>query len=126
VILVCSTAERLRLKFCSDITFVDYALEIIRVVAAYQGIQNSTDLLVVSHELLKNAVVHGNRNDRTKNVVYELVHLGGGRYRVVAQDAGEGFDRRGIAGRGLEIVGSVADKVRFSQKGNKISVLMRM
>ncbi|MBN1838000.1 MAG: ATP-binding protein [Spirochaetales bacterium] len=138
MIALITSDDALLLRFASDITFVDYAVDIIDDVLAYRGLAERTGVLLVSRELLKNAVVHGNRNDTGKAVTLRLERLSEERYRVEAQDDGSGFDvasltrggalafptgSEGPAGRatGFALVGALADHVDFNETGNRIT-----
>lgn len=128
------------LKFQSDITFVDVAVEIIRHVLEHQKIADPTNILLVARELLKNAVVHGNQNDRDKKVVLRLLRIGPDRYRLQVEDSGPGLglkksriskreqeqtDKRSEAnGHGFAIINNLSRQVFFNEKGNRITVLL--
>lgn len=128
------------LKFQSDITFVDVAVEIIRHVLEHQKIADPTNILLVARELLKNAVVHGNQNDRDKKVVLRLLRIGPNRYRLQVEDSGPGLGlkkssiskrereqtdkRKGASGHGFAIINNLSKQVFFNEKGNRITVLL--
>jgi anti-sigma regulatory factor (Ser/Thr protein kinase) len=142
----------LLLRFTSDITFVDYAVDIVDDLLSYRGLGERTNLLIVCRELLKNAVVHGNRNDPHKAVSLRVRSLAGGRYRVEVKDGGSGFDTasmaqvsatrlaepggpRGLPGSsgvsrasgwptGLALIGAVADQVAFDEGGSRVTVFL--
>jgi len=140
VILFTAADECLLLKFQSDITFVDVAVEIIRNVLEYLAIEDPTNVLLVSRELLKNAVVHGNQNDRCKEVVFQLFRIGPDRFRVEVEDSGTGFapenskskerrkrqvdGRPETSGHGFAIINSLCEQVLLDKKGSKITVLL--
>ncbi|UCF95894.1 MAG: ATP-binding protein [Spirochaetaceae bacterium] len=140
VILLSVTPDCLFLEFNSDITFVDIAVEMIRNILEYLKVVDPTNLLLVSKELLKNAVVHGNQNDREKEVVFRLFPLGQDRFRLEVEDSGPGISvkngrttslkldstqKRGeIGGHGFTIINSLSDQVSFSETGSKITVLL--
>jgi anti-sigma regulatory factor (Ser/Thr protein kinase) len=66
-------------------------VEIIRNVLEYLKVVDPTNMLLVSRELLKNAVVHGNQNDRSKEVVYRLSRLAQDRIKLEVEDSGSGI-----------------------------------
>jgi anti-sigma regulatory factor (Ser/Thr protein kinase) len=140
VILLSVTPDCLLLEFNSDITFVDIAVEMIRNILEYLKVLDPTNLLLVSKELLKNAVVHGNQNDREKEVVFRLFPLGQDRFRLEVEDSGPGISlkndriawltldptqkRSEIGGHGFKIINSLSDQIFFSENGSKITVLL--
>jgi anti-sigma regulatory factor (Ser/Thr protein kinase) len=142
VITLSVAQDQLLLKFHTDITFVDVALEIIRHVLEYQTNEDPTNLLLVSRELLKNAVVHGNQNDRAKEVIFRLSRIGYDLWKLEAQDSGPGISQRQqriiesdhrqagkrgkSSGRGFTIISNLAEQVLFNPTGNVITVLLRV
>ena len=128
------------LKFHSDITFVQVAVEIIRTVLDYLKVVDPTNVLLVSRELLKNAVVHGNQNDGSKEVVYRISRLAQDRFRLEVEDSGSGIslesgestirqrpkklDSDVTQGRGFTIISSLSEQISFSEQGNKITVVL--
>ena len=130
----------LLMKFHSDITFVQVAVEIIRTVLEYLKVADPTNVLLVSRELIKNAVVHGNQNDRSKEVVYRISRLAQDRFRLEVEDSGSGIGANGsesIAkqrpkkldsgdgqGRGFTIIGSLSEQILVNEQGNKITVVL--
>ena len=130
----------LLMKFHSDITFVQVAVEIIRTVLEYLKVADPTNVLLVSRELIKNAVVHGNQNDRSKEVVYRISRLAQDRFELEVQDSGSGIslnrsesttkqwpnrlDSDETHGRDFTIISSLSDQVSFNEQGNKITVVL--
>jgi len=90
------------------------------------------DLKLIFSELLYNAVVHGNKEDKNKKV-YVNVKVISGCLSASIRDEGGGFDYNkaieyacGDAalenehGRGMLLVTSLTDNVHFNKKGNQI------
>ncbi|MBD3343864.1 MAG: SpoIIE family protein phosphatase [Chitinivibrionales bacterium] len=85
------------------------------------------------HEILTNAIIHGNRGDTEKKVVV-LFNVDTEKVVVSAIDEGEGFDYIHLPdplkpenllkenGRGLFIVKKFMDDVAFNKKGNRITI----
>jgi anti-sigma regulatory factor (Ser/Thr protein kinase) len=130
-----SSPESLLLRFDSDITFVDYAVSIVDDLLTHQGVSDPTNVLIVVRELLKNAVVHGNRNDTAKPVTIRLQRLNGGRCRVEAEDDGVGFDASALGSafhecsraqerRGYSLIRALAERIEFNDSGNRVTVTM--
>ena len=135
MITLVASDHMLLLSFSSDITFVDYAVDVVNDLLAHKGLAARTALLVVARELLKNAVVHGNRNDPEKTVTLRVERLSEGRYSIEAEDDGAGFDvaavcprtgdanARASGGRpsGFALIRTLADCVDFGETGNRIT-----
>jgi serine/threonine-protein kinase RsbW len=91
---------------------------------------------VVLSEALSNAIVQGNREDRTKwvDVRAELVPDA---IRVWVTDEGAGFDPASVPepikpeqldearGRGLYLIRKLVDVVQFNERGNSICMILR-
>ena len=140
VIQLSVASADLLLKFHSDITFVHVAVEIIRNVLEYLKVADPTNVLLVSRELLKNAVVHGNQNDGSKEVVFRLFRTDQDRFKLEVEDSGSGISLNNsetttfqqakklnsdeIGGRGFTIISSLSEQVFFNEQGNKITVVL--
>jgi serine/threonine-protein kinase RsbW len=94
------------------------------------------NLRVALAEALANAIVAGNREDRSKSVLVEA-DLSGDQVRVLITDEGTGFDPAGITapllpeeldrpnGRGLFLIQQLIDDVSFNDRGNAICLTLR-
>ena len=88
---------------------------------------------LILDELLRNAIKHGNKNDKSKVIKIE-VYLDNSRFKLVVEDEGNGFDyckyleksvdagRFAGSGRGLLMVINYAEKIDFNKKGNRVEV----
>ncbi len=93
------------------------------------------NLRVAIAEALANAIVAGNQEDRSKTVLVQA-ELGAELVRVEVTDQGTGFDPALIAppllpddleqasGRGLFLIRSLVDDVRFNAQGNSICMTL--
>jgi serine/threonine-protein kinase RsbW len=89
----------------------------------------AAELLI--REAATNAVVHGCHADPRKQV-YCLARIRGSRLTLKIVDEGEGFDWRAIwnrdtdpsvaSGRGIAILRKYAERVRFNDKGNVVTI----
>jgi anti-sigma regulatory factor (Ser/Thr protein kinase) len=89
----------------------------------------AAELLV--REALNNAVLHGCRADPA-NHIRCVFRLKGRCLTMVVEDWGEGFDWRAVrdrradpeafCGRGMELLQTLATRVRFNEKGNKVAI----
>lgn len=90
------------------------------------------DLKLVFSELLINAVIHGNQNDNSKLVKFDIFILEDGTVSARIIDEGLGFDYIKLLnknntccsmdenGRGICLVYSLTDQVFFNTLGNEI------
>lgn len=75
-------------------------------------------------QAVENAIVHGNQNDDSKQVIVECGDCRGGLYFAV-QDQGQGFDssiyggfpEEGAKGEGIFIMSTLADKIEYKDGG---------
>jgi anti-sigma regulatory factor (Ser/Thr protein kinase) len=92
----------------------------------------AAELLV--REALTNAIVHGCHADPGKQVRC-FVRANSRRLLIAVEDDGEGFDWRAAwcnsaafpdtSGRGIEILRTYASRVRYSARGNLVTIIKR-
>ncbi len=94
------------------------------------------NVLIAVTEAFNNAVVHGNKNDSSKNVI---VRVGQNDEELcfVLEDEGLGFDFDNVAdptapeniekenGRGIYLMRHLADMVEFENNGKEVSVFFK-
>ena len=93
------------------------------------------DIAISVTEAVNNAIVHGNRGDRSKRVVIEFVKKEN-ELVVLVRDEGNGFNHRLIydpttpenlmkpSGRGLLIIRTLMDEVRFQSLKEGMEVIL--
>ncbi len=129
------TMESLKIQFPS-------LMENIRIVESF--IENSREkfnidddiygnILVAVSESVNNAIQHGNKLDKNKNVTLSLVP-GESEMKFMITDEGPGFDPDSIDdptkpenlekpnGRGLYLIRHLSDRVEFSNNGSTIEI----
>ncbi len=134
-----SLAGRLNLEFPSDVSFVRDAVdEVVEACErlAFSGSRATLNLRVAVGEAVSNAILYGNREDPTR-LVRVSAAFGAGLAEVTVTDEGSGFDPGAVAdptrpenrgrshGRGLFLLRSLADAVRFNERGNSITLSLR-
>jgi serine/threonine-protein kinase RsbW len=132
-------ATLVTLRLPSDVNCIEEAVELVtrHCLAGHQATQTARfRLRVVLSEALSNAIVQGNREDRTKwvDIRAELVPDA---IRVWVTDEGAGFDPASIPepirpeqldearGRGLYLIRKLVDVVQFNERGNSICMILR-
>ncbi len=95
-------------------------------------------LAIAVTEIVGNAIVHGNKQDRSKNVTIEFEYQDD-EIVITVHDEGEGFNEKKIAnplepenllkesGRGIFIVRALMDEVEFfsSPRGTRVRIVKR-
>ena len=88
-------------------------------------------------EALSNAMLYGNADDPSKNVVVE-VSMGSGQLKATVRDHGSGFDPASVpdptrpenlsraCGRGLFLMRQLLDEVRYNDRGNEVTLVLRL
>ena len=130
---------RVETRLPSDVTVVEEAVELI-VRHCLSGTVASQrfrfNLSVVLSESLANAILCGNEQNPDKSVEVR-VELRQDSVEVEVTDEGAGFDPATVrdpttqddleepCGRGLFLIRSLADEVRFNPKGNSICLMLR-
>jgi serine/threonine-protein kinase RsbW len=95
------------------------------------------NILMAVSEAVKNAIIHGNRQDRKKSVRIMLKNTKEGLW-ISVHDEGEGFDfntyknignseiELGSEKNGLFLIHTLADEVKFEEKGRIVEMLFRI
>ena len=129
----------LRLSLPSDVVLVAEAVDLVARHLESSFIDRHTirfNLRVALAEALANAIVYGNAQDAAKRVAVRAF-FGPHVVEVEVSDEGGGFDYRAIPdptrsfarmrprGRGLYLIRSLVDEVRFNDTGNAICMILR-
>jgi serine/threonine-protein kinase RsbW len=117
-------------QYPSTLESVDSAEEEILRAAAEAGFDEDEQhrIGMAVRECMVNAVVHGNRYNRNKQV-HVRAHAGDGRFTIQITDQGEGFEIQEVpdpldegnllrhSGRGLFLMGAFMDDVKVRKAG---------
>ncbi len=110
----------------SDLNKVHQVEKVTEMIADYMRFldEEKDSLAIAVTEIVGNAIVHGNKNDKNKNVTIDFEYKNDS-ITVVIQDEGKGFNENDIAnplepenllkesGRGIFIVRALMDQVNF-------------
>ncbi|QSE98147.1 ATP-binding protein [Fulvivirga lutea] len=89
------------------------------------------NIMIAVTEAVNNAIKHGNKNDKQKNVTLTLL-LEDGRINFNVEDEGSGFDFQNLpdptapenlekpGGRGIFLMKHLADEVTFEEEGKVV------
>ena len=95
------------------------------------------NIIIAITESVNNAIIHGNKNDKSKNVHISLT-MNDSNLLFIVEDEGLGFNYKTLpdptapenisvlGGRGIFLIKHLADEVNFSDKGNKIELTFYM
>lgn len=95
------------------------------------------NIMIAVTESVNNAIIHGNKQDKEKNVDLAL-EVADDNIRFTIRDEGEGFDYDNlpdptspenllkIGGRGIFLVQNLADEVAFTDEGRTIMLTFYM
>jgi len=95
------------------------------------------NIMIAVTESVNNAIMHGNKNDRTKNVTLSL-SLNDNVINFRIKDEGKGFDFQNLpdptspenidkpSGRGIFLMKHLSDEVNFSKNGSMVELSFYM
>jgi serine/threonine-protein kinase RsbW len=95
------------------------------------------NIMIAVTESVNNAIMHGNKNDRTKNVTLSL-SLNDNVINFRIKDEGKGFDFQNLpdptspenidkpSGRGIFLMKHLSDEVNFSKNGSTVELCFYM
>ena len=129
---------RKKLNFASDQTSLWMVENLIDEATIELGITKDSygKILVSTLEAVNNAILHGNKSNPEKLVIFELAFVDN-ELSIIVEDEGEGFDPRKIPdptkpenieecnGRGVYLMNHLADEIRYSEKGNVVTMTFK-
>jgi serine/threonine-protein kinase RsbW len=121
-------------------SFVDQLMRFIRFFMEKGGTAKEAEeeIEVAIYEALVNAVIHGNHENREKQVHVACRCSMDGEVLISVRDEGEGFDNRVVPdptearrlllthGRGLHLMKALMDEVSFEESGTVVRMRKRM
>lgn len=107
--------------------------QLMRFIARFRDLDGSElDIELAFREALANAIVHGNHEDPYKRVYVACRCTTDGEVSIMIRDEGDGFDRRTVPdptasedrvlthGRGIYLMKTMMDDVRFEHGGTAV------
>ena len=97
---------------------------------------NYGKILVSTLEAVNNAILHGNQSNPDKIVEVEIVFKGN-EIKIIVTDEGLGFrpdevpdptvaeNIEALNGRGVYLISRLADKIKYSKKGNTVTMIFK-
>lgn len=95
------------------------------------------DIRLCVEEVVRNAITHGNNNDKSLKVIINY-WFEGGSLIIEVEDEGRGFDPAVVpdptadenimkgSGRGIYLARKLMDSVEFNDKGNRVRLIKRL
>ena len=121
----------------SEFKYVDRIVKEARDFLNNRGVKIFSEFKIVLRELLINAVEHGNKKSPEKMVSCTIEQVMPGFFTIKVQDDGDGFDYNSLnydmpenprqnRSRGYPLIREFSDEIRFNEKGNRITVSIRI
>jgi serine/threonine-protein kinase RsbW len=97
---------------------------------------NYGKILISTLEAVNNAILHGNKSDPEKYVRIEIAY-NSNELKIKVTDEGQGFNPDKVRdptlpenieepnGRGVFLMARLADKIKFSKKGNTVTMIFK-
>lgn len=104
---------------------------------AHLNDERYNDVMLILTEAVTNAIVHGNKSDPSKQVIITS-KLEDNRLTIIVKDEGAGFDPEKVpdpleeenllktGGRGIYLINQYADFVRYSSKGDQVTIIFEL
>lgn len=124
-----------KLKIGSDISNLRLVENAVELVSGEAGLSQESfgKVIVATLEAVNNAIIHGNKQNKEKEVEIEMV-LDKGKLTVKVTDQGPGFkpgeipdptlpeNIESVNGRGVFLMSRLADGIKFNRKGNSVTM----
>lgn len=100
--------------------------------------EKHTSLLISLTEAVNNAIIHGNKQDRSKTVSINLAQTSSGSLAVQVSDQGRGFNYDELpdptspericecGGRGVFLMNQLCDKIRYINGGSTVEMQFKL
>lgn len=127
------------IKIPGEIKYIkEVSSKILDSLLSYKADENKLfEIKLCVEEALRNAMVHGNGDDKRKEVKVAYWIEGENSINIEIEDEGKGFDYNNVpdpttcdnllkgCGRGVYLIKKLMDRVEFNKTGNKIILTKR-
>ena len=125
------TNDLITISFPSDLKFIDHLIRDVTTFLNDNDITIHGDIKTIIQTLCVNSVEHGNSVNPDATVLCSLASLGDGRFKIVVEDEGCGFDLSNIdmklpphdsitkKPRGISIVNALSDELKYERDGSR-------
>ena len=127
-----------KLKIESNISNLGIVENAIDEIVTEIGINedNYGKILVSTMEAVNNAIMHGNKFNMEKYVDVDIFYRNK-ELKIKVKDEGDGFDPgevpdpttpenlESVNGRGLFLISRLADEIKYSKRGNEITIMFK-
>ena len=123
------------LKLASKIDNLNIVQKFIEDICDDYNINNSyfSNISIAISEAVKNAIIHGNKNDISKSVILKFKQVSGSLIFEIT-DEGNGFDFNNIndptevdsndsSGTGIYLMSSLSDVLNYKDNGNSVEII---
>lgn len=98
--------------------------------------ENYGKIMVCTMEAVNNAIIHGNKTDKSK-VVKVNIHPEEEEIKISVEDQGPGFHPENVpdptkeenieklSGRGIYLMSHLADRIEFNERGNMVTMTFK-
>jgi len=119
-------------KLSSEISILPNVIEEVEKFLIPKNVDDLTNVLLVTEELLTNAVEHGNQNDPARLTVCDIEQIDDDLFKIVVKDEGDGFDYRCIdfklpenpkyvQKRGYILINALSKRIVFEGNGSCVT-----
>lgn len=119
-------------KFSSERSILPNVIEEVEKFLIPKNVDDLTNVLLVTEELLTNAVEHGNQNDPARLAVCDIEQIDDDLFKIVVKDEGDGFDYKCIdfklpenpkyvQKRGYILINALSKRIVFEGNGSCVT-----
>jgi anti-sigma regulatory factor (Ser/Thr protein kinase) len=130
------STDALHCEFSADLNLMERVLVSVEHFLKEMLTFSAINILLLSRELLVNAIVHGSNYDSGKSVTLDLNLTTDNYLQILVTDEGEGFsyqtidmtlpkDPQRMSKRGLALVKHLSEKLEFNSKGNQVKAAVK-
>lgn len=126
----------IRIELASEPDHIERVIREAGFFLEKRGCDSCLAFNIVVRELLRNAIEHGNLSIAGRRIFFTLEMAAASFCRFTVEDEGEGFaharlgppaeDPRRGRRRGLVLIRELVEQLEFNERGNRVSVMLRL